>query len=217
MYIPGSLAIANKELYILEPYPWFHSAPPKNTWPGRDSRACCARDASHLAALGAILQAFPALCPVSPVSRTARCKPRPVALVPTLSCSRPLPPSLLLLASALSGNIIPGYVFLLKHKRSLHSDTSSYPTREKNTPGQQRPQTLSLQPRRAAARAAGERRPVYFCLHPCPRTHVEIRGRNGPGWRAAKLHTNPIHMMINAATTAVIHMLLLLLLCCCGG
>ena len=74
-----------------------------------------------------------------------------------------------------------------------------------NTPGQPRPQTLSLLARRAAARAAGERRPIYPWLHPCPRTHVEIRGRNGPGRRAAKPHINPIHMY-TAATTAV---------CCC--
>ena len=52
--------------------------------------------------------------PVSPVSRAGRCKPRPVALVPTLRSSRPLPPSLVLLASALSGNIIPGHMFLFK-------------------------------------------------------------------------------------------------------
>ena len=39
--------------------------------------------------------------PVSPVSRAERCKPCPAALVLTLGCSRPLPPSLLLLASAL--------------------------------------------------------------------------------------------------------------------
>ena len=51
----------------------------------------------------------PLYVPVSPVSRAERCKPCPVALVPTLGFSRPLTPSLLLLASALSGNIIPGY------------------------------------------------------------------------------------------------------------
>ena len=51
----------------------------------------------------------PLYVPVSP--RAERCKPCPVALVPILGCSRPLPPSLLLLASPLPGNIIPGYVF----------------------------------------------------------------------------------------------------------
>ena len=67
-----------------------------------------------LAAVGAIFQDLPALCPCTPVSRAERCKPCLVALVPTLGCSRPLPPSLLLLAPALSGIIMPGYVFLFK-------------------------------------------------------------------------------------------------------
>ena len=37
--------------------------PKKKIWPGRDSRACCARLHAILAALGAIFQAFPALYP----------------------------------------------------------------------------------------------------------------------------------------------------------
>ena len=52
-------AIANKELYILEPYPWFHSAPSKNTWPGRDWRACCVRDVCHLRRARRHLPRFP--------------------------------------------------------------------------------------------------------------------------------------------------------------
>ena len=44
-------AIANKELYILETHGF---TPEKKKWPGRDSRACCARDAmryGHMVAL----------------------------------------------------------------------------------------------------------------------------------------------------------------------
>ena len=61
-----SLAIANKELYILEPYPWFHSAK-KKTFGLVETRvhAALAMPAT-LAALDAILQALPALCPCEP-------------------------------------------------------------------------------------------------------------------------------------------------------
>ena len=73
---------------------------------------------------------FPLYAHVSPVFRAEKCKPCPVALVPTLGCSRPLPPGLLLLASALSGNIRPGYVFFFLVKRFSHSDRSGHPARE---------------------------------------------------------------------------------------
>ena len=82
----------------------------------------------------------------------------------------------------------------VKLPRERNIDTSCQPAK----------QTLSLVPRRAAALAVGECRPVYASLHPCPRTHVEIRGQNGPGRRALEPHTIPINMC--AATTAV---------CCC--
>ena len=156
-----SVAIAEKKLYIPEPYPWFHSE---------------------------------------------KCKPCPVALVPTLGCSRPLPPSLLLLASALPGDIIPGYVFFVLVKTVLTFGPAWLHRKENiNTLGQPRPQKLLLLARRAAVSAARERRPIYLCLHPLPRAHVEFRGRNGPGRRAPEPHANPIRMC-TAATTAV---------CCC--
>ena len=124
----------------------------------------------------------PLYVPVIPVSRAERCMPCPVALVPSLGCSRPLPPSLLPLASALFGNIIPGNVLLFKEKRSLHSDTSSYPTREKSTHRvyhAHRRFRSCLDERPPARREnAGRYNP---CLHPCPSTHVEIRGRIGQG------------------------------------
>ena len=44
---------------------------------------------------------------VNPVAPAARCKPSPVALVPTLVCSRPPARNLDLLRSALSGRIMP--------------------------------------------------------------------------------------------------------------
>ena len=139
----------------------------------------------------------PLYVPVSPDSRAKRCKPCPVALVPTLGCSRPLPPSLLLLASALSGNIRRDMCFWC-NKNGPYIRTRLVIPQEKNKhTGSTTPtdETLSLEPRRAAACAVGERRSVYPCLHPCPRTHVEIRGRNGPGRRAPKtLHTPDPHM-----------------------
>ena len=62
-----SLAIANKELYILEPYPLSQSAPPKK-WPLCPKKVGLVETCVHaalampatLAALGAIFQAFPA-------------------------------------------------------------------------------------------------------------------------------------------------------------
>ena len=84
-----------------------------------------------LAPLGAIFQAFPALCPCEP--RLPREEMQAV-LCGVRSNTRHLPASTtqpLLLASALSGNMRPRYVFLFKQKRSLHSDTSSYPARER--------------------------------------------------------------------------------------
>ena len=170
-----SLAIANKELYILEPYPWFLSAPKKYlAW----SRLACmlrSRCMPPWPRSAPSSKLFTRYVPVSPVSRAERCKPCPVALVPTLGCSRPLPPSLLLLASALSGNIIPRYIFLLNYKRSLHSGRSRCPARKKN-------HRVNHAYRRFRSclgerpSAAGERRPVYPYLQLCPRTHVEIRG-----------------------------------------
>ena len=61
MYL--SLAIANKELYILEPYPWFHSAQKLTFGLGRTRVHAAFAMAATVAALGAIFQAFPALCP----------------------------------------------------------------------------------------------------------------------------------------------------------
>ena len=61
-----SLAIAITELYILEPYPWFHSA--QNKIFGLVEirvHAALAMPATP-AALGAIFQPFPALCPCEP-------------------------------------------------------------------------------------------------------------------------------------------------------
>ena len=105
--------------YTLEPYPWFHSAPPKYLpW---SRLACMLRSRclppSPRSAPSSKLS--PLYVPVSPVSRADRCKPCPVALVPTLGCSRPLPPSLLLLACALSGKYYAGVCLLDKVKTVL--------------------------------------------------------------------------------------------------
>ena len=80
-------------IYILESYPWHHSAP--------ESFICCCsgRDSCMLPSqcmLPSLRSApssklTPLYVPVSPVARSATCKPCPVALVPdsTVGCSRP--------------------------------------------------------------------------------------------------------------------------------
>ena len=61
-----SVALAEKELYIPEPYPWFHSAQNKVfSLVEPRAHAALAMPAT-LAALGAIFQAFPAVCPCEP-------------------------------------------------------------------------------------------------------------------------------------------------------
>ena len=107
----------------------------------------------------------PLHAPWSPVARAERSKPCPVALVPTLGCFWPPPPSLLL-TSALSGSIsiTPRSVFMLRSKRSMFSRTRLGIPQEKihrftHT------QTFSLVPRRARARTAGECRVTLVCTH----------------------------------------------------
>ena len=58
-----SLAIANKEVYILEPYPWFHSAPKKRSGLVETRVHAALAMPATLAALGAIFHASPALRP----------------------------------------------------------------------------------------------------------------------------------------------------------
>ena len=119
-----------------------------------------------LAALGVIFQAFPLYVPLSPVARAERCKPCLVTLTPTLCFFRPLTPGLLL-TRALSGSILPGSVFMLKFKWSLFSRTSIVIPQEKKH-RLTHTHTLSLVPRRARVRAAGERR---FTIHCRPNAH----------------------------------------------
>ena len=91
--------------------------------------------------------------------------PCPVALVSTFGCFRPPPTALLvLLTSALSGTIIPGSALMLKSKRSLVSQTCLVIPQEKRH-RLTHTQTFSLVPRRARARAAGERRFILVCTH----------------------------------------------------
>ena len=72
-----SLAIANNKSYILEPYAWLHSAQ-KKIFGLVETRVHTAL-AMHatLAALAAIFQAFPALCP-----RESRLPPGEMQAVP---------------------------------------------------------------------------------------------------------------------------------------
>ena len=103
------------------------------------SRLAHAPPAMHdtLAALGTIFSpirsgpSFPRSVPVSPVAPAARCKPCPVALVPTLGCSRPPARNLDLVRSARPGRIIREDMFILKTKRSLHFRTRRVIPQEK--------------------------------------------------------------------------------------
>ena len=126
-----------------------------------------------LAELDAIFQAFLALRPFEPRrSRGERCKPCPVALVPTIGCFRPPPPSLLLLRFALSASIIPGSVIMLNSKGSSFSRTRL--PRKKKDEVSPSPRSLhSCLDEYAPARR--ETVGVYPCLHPCPPTHGKIR------------------------------------------
>ena len=130
---------------------------------------------------------LPPFCvPVSPVARAARCKPCPVALVPTRGCSRPRAGNHDLVRSALSERIKDEDIFILKTKRSLHfSDTSSYPAR-KEAPAHS--DAFARASTSAGPRCG--RAPNFPWLHPCPRTHGEIRDRNAPGRRARDSRTN---------------------------
>ena len=109
---------------------------------------------------------------LSPVARAERCKPCPVALVPTLllPASTSQPPSVDI-RSVRKYNT--GVCLNVEAKTVLiFSDAFSYPAR-KETPTH----TLSLVPPRARVSAAGKRRFTIHCLHPCPRTHGKICGK----------------------------------------
>ena len=132
-----------------------------------------------LATLGAIFQAFPALYSCEPrlprgEMQAVPCGARSNTQLLPASTSQPPPAGI---RSVRKYNT--GICLFVQVKTVLTFGHVWLPRKRKtNTPGQPRPQTLSLLPRRVAARATGERRPVYPCLHPCPRTHVDIRGRN---------------------------------------
>ena len=101
-----------------------------------------------------------------------------MALVPTLGCSGPLHPSLLLLAFILSGNIIPGYVFLLQ-KNGPYIRTRLVTHQEKNkhtgstTPTDSfAPASTSGHPRGRRAQAGlplSEPVPTHPCRNPGPK------------------------------------------------
>ena len=121
------------------------------------------------------VQASPALCPVSPVAPAVRCKPCPVALVPTLGCSRPPSRNLDLLRSAVrTFNTRLNVYFKVKtvlkflgHVRlSARKETSAHPDAFAHS-------WPSLGRR-------GARRPDSPLVHPGARTHGEIWGRNAP-------------------------------------
>ena len=122
--------------------------------------------------------------PVSPVARAKRRKQCPVALAPTPGRSASSSQPLDLLKSALSGIIILAFMYMLKLKRSLYSDTVRLSRTKRNTPAQ--PDLDAFARASTSARPRGGRAPVCPCLYPCPCTHGEIRGRTGPERRTPK-------------------------------
>ena len=133
--------------------------------------------------LGAIFQAFPSMSLRAP-SPAERCKPCPVALVPTLgfSASRSQPLDLL---KSTARKYDDGMNLYVDFETVLFSsDTSNYAAKT-NTPSQPRPDAFARASTSAYPR--GGRSPVYPCLHSCSRTHGEIQGRNGPRRCAPKL------------------------------
>ena len=180
-----SLAIANKELYILKLYPWFHSAP--NIYLARSRFAGMLRLRCQTPSpRSAPSSKLPPLdVPVSPISRAGRCKMCPVVLMPTLGCFRPLPPSFLLLASALSCNIIPGYALLFNFNGPYIRIRLVTPQENYNYTESTTTPTDAFVPASTSGRPwAGERWPLCACMHPCPCTHVKIQGRGGPADRS---------------------------------
>ena len=113
MYL--GLAIANTELYILEPYPWLHSAPQKIYGLVETRVHAALVMPATLAALGAIFQAFPALCPCEPrlprgEMQAVPCGARSNTRLLPASASQPPPAGI---RSARKYNV-PAYVFLFK-------------------------------------------------------------------------------------------------------
>ena len=123
----------------------------------------------------------PLYAPVSPVARAPRFKPCPVALVPTLGCSRPPTRNFYLLRSSLSGRIIPAYIYLFQRQNGPYiSRKSPFIPQEKK---HRLTQTISLVPGRALARAAGERRILLVCIHahvPTARSRAETAQGGAP-------------------------------------
>ena len=128
---------------------------------------------------------LPPFClPVSPVTRAARCKPCPVALVPILGCSRPPARNLDLVRSAMSGSIMTED-FFNENKTVLTFFGHVELSRKKRSTGSPRRFRSCLDERGHAPWES-----VHFpYLQPCPRTHGEIRGRNAPGRRARDSYT----------------------------
>ena len=202
-----SLPIANKELYILEPYPWFH--------PGQKyifglvetfMHAALAMPAT-VAALSAIFQAFPALCPCEPRLPRGEMQPAPCGVrsntrLISASISQP-PPAGIRSVRKYNTGICP----FVQYKRSLHSDTSSYPAREKKAHrvNHAHRRFRSCLGERPPARQESAGRFTLVCTHaPAPTSRSEAEMAKGGAH--TKPHTNPIHMC-TAATAAVVLLL----------
>ena len=200
-----SLAITNKELYILEPYPWFHPAP-KTMFGLVETRvhAALAMPAT-LAALGAIFQAFPAPCPCGPrlprgEMQAVPCGARSNTRLLPASTSQASPADIRSVRKYDTG------ICLFVQVNAPYIRTRLVTPQEKNKHTGSTTPTDAFAPASTSGRPRSGRTQAGLPLSaPMPRTHVEIRDRNGPGRRAPKLLTNPIHMC-TAATSAV---------CCC--
>ena len=155
---------------------------------------------------------FPLYVPANPTSRAKGCKPYSVALVPTLGCSRPLPASLLLhliypqihyrdicFRSSRNGPYIRTCLVTPqeeKKHRVNHAHKHFCSCLHERPPARQ--ESAGCLPRSA-----------FVPTHPL----VEIQGRNFPGRRAPKPHTNSVHTFVYCCYYCC--MLLLRRLCCC--
>ena len=171
-----------------------------------------------LAALGAIFQAFPALCHCEPnlprgAMQAVPCGAHSNTWLLPASTSQPSPAGICSVRKYCTGICV-----FVRVKTVLTFDHGWIPRKRKiNPPSQPRPQTLSLLPDRAAARAAGERRPVYPFLHPCTsRTGAETaHGGAPPNPTLIRSTCVLLLLILCVAATAALVLLLPLYCCCC--
>ena len=165
--------------------------PPKNIWPGRDSRACCARDSCHSRRARRHFPSFPALCPCEPRLPRGEMQAVPCGArsnTRLLPASTSQPPAGI--RSVWNTSVIPGYVFFSSKNDPYIRTRLVTPQKQNiNTPGQPRPQpTDAFAPASTSDRPRGGRAQTGLPLSAPMPTHP-LRDP-GPKWpRAARPQT----------------------------